>query len=172
MNFTKNDLKTRNFRVYENIKYDYEKKQEIKLGFVYSQYAILKFDYSINMVAEFMERVSKLYNPPKYNLVFNVKNETQVKNEVMAEAFVRAKEKAEAIAKVSEKELKVCVKTDFRPFEESILSTSCLKSTDFVYKSEGNNVRKKASIQENIMNIFTPEDIEITETLYCLWLAE
>ena len=27
-------------------------------------------------------------------------------------------------------------------------------------------------IVQNIVNTFTPEEIELTETLYCLWIAE
>ena len=30
---------------------------------------------------------------------------------------------------------------------------------------------KKTGVQDTIQTIFTPEDIEITETLYCLWIT-
>jgi hypothetical protein len=173
MQFSKEDLKTRSFRVYEEKKYDYESKREIKLGFAYMQGALLKFDYDINTMALFMEKVSKLSNPPKYTVAFNVKNEQQSKNEAMADAYNNAKEKAEAIAKVAGKTLKECLKTDFRPFEEKVYSRSALGSGIF----EGENadfasVPKKMSAKDTITNIFTPEDIEISETLYCLWIAE
>ena len=61
-NFSKEDLKTRSFRVYE------EKR----------------FDYDINVVAEFIDRAIKLETPPKYTISFNVKNEQQSRNEAMA----------------------------------------------------------------------------------------
>lgn len=173
MNFSKEDLKTRSFRVYEEKRFDYEKKKEIKYGFVYTQWATLKIDYDINVVAEFMDRVSKLENPPKYTIAFNVKNEQQSKNEAMAEAYNRAKEKAEAIAKSAGKILKECVKVDFRPFEEIVYSGSALGSE--IFEEETSNFSEKArkmSTKDTITNIFTPEDIEISETLYCLWVAE
>lgn len=173
MQFSKEDLKTRSFRVYEEKRYDYEKKVEIKFGFAYTQGATLKFDYDINVVAEFMERVSKLLNPPKYTIAFNVKNEQQSKNEAMADAYNNAKEKAEAIAKTAGKTLKECIKTDFRPFEERVYSRSTLGSGMFEEERTDFAVRaKKMSAQDTITNIFTPEDIEISETLYCLWFAE
>ena len=31
---------------------------------------------------------------------------------------------------------------------------------------------KQADISERIQNTFVPEDVEITETLYCLWVTE
>ena len=173
MNFTKEDLKTRSFRVYEEKRFDYEKKIEIKYGFAYTQGATLKFNYDINIVAEFMDRISKLENPPKYTIAFNVKNEQQSKNEAMAEAYNKAKEKAEAIAKSAGKTLKECVKVDFRPFEERIYSRSALGSGIFETETSNYNAKtRKISTQDTITNIFTPEDIEISETLYCLWIAE
>lgn len=173
MQFSKEDLKTRNFRVYEEKRFDYEKKIEIKYGFAYTQGATLKFDYDINIVAEFMDRVSKLENPPKYTIAFNVRNEQQSKNEAMAEAYNKAKEKAEAIAKSAGKTLKECVKVDFRPFEERVYSRSTLGSGVFEAETSDFNMKaRKMSTQDTITNIFTPEDIEISETLYCLWIAE
>lgn len=173
MNFSKEDLKTRSFRVYEEKRFDYEKKIEIKYGFAYTQGATLKFDYDINVVAEFMDRVSKLENPPKYTIAFNVKNEQKSKNEAMAEAYNKAKEKAEAIATASGKTLKECIKVDFRPFEERVYSRSALKSGVFEAETSDFNMKaRKMSTQDTITNIFTPEDIEISETLYCLWVAE
>lgn len=173
MNFSKEDLKTRSFRVYEEKRFDYEKKIEIKYGFAYTQGATLKFDYDINVVAEFMDRVSKLENPPKYTIAFNVKNEQKSKNEAMAEAYNKAKEKAEAIATASGKTLKECIKVDFRPFEERVYSRSALGSGVFEEETSDFNMKaRKMSTQDTITNIFTPEDIEISETLYCLWVAE
>ena len=174
MQFSKEDLKTRSFRVYEEKRYDYEKKIEIKYGFAYTQSATLKFDYDINVVAEFLERVSKLKNPPKYTIGFSVKNIQQSKNEALTDAYNMAKEKAEAIAKSAGKILKECIKTDFRAFEERVYSRSSVNGI-FEEEKENLGVRFKAkeiSAQDTITNIFTPEDVEIRETLYCLWIAE
>ena len=74
------------------------------------------------------------------------------------------------------KKLKDCVKVDFRPFEEKIYSNTRLADTDLMYESEGafGAVPEKArkATSDVIQNIFTPEDVEIRETLYCLWITE
>lgn len=177
MNFNKEIMKTRSFRVYEEKQYDYDKKIYIKLGYAYTQQANIKFDYSMNTIAEFMDMVSKLENPPKYHLVFNVKDIKKCKDEVLAEAYNKAKDKAETIAKAAGKELKECVKTDFRPFEERVISRSSLNSQDMYMEKEMSidgakfGMAKRTGVQETIQTIFTPEDVEITETLYCLWVT-
>ena len=177
MNFNKEIMKTRSFRVYEEKQYDYDRKKYIKLGYAYTQQANIKFNYSINIIAKFMDMVSKLKNPPKYHLLFNVKDIKGCKDEVLAEAYNKAKEKAETIAKAAGKELKECVKTNFIPFEESVVSRSSLNSQDMYMEKEQSfgasnfDMAKKTGVQDTIQTIFTPEDIEITETLYCLWIT-
>lgn len=176
-NFNKEIMKTRSFRVYEEKQYDYDKKIYLNLGYAYTQQANIKFDYSMNTIAEFMENVSKLENPPKYRLVFNVKDIKKCKDEVLAEAYNKAKDKAETIARTAGKELKECVKTDFRPFEEKVISRSSLNSKDMYMQDEMSidgarfGMAKSKGVQETIQTIFTPEDVEITETLYCLWIT-
>lgn len=177
MDFNKEIMKTRSFRVYEEKQYDYDRKKYTRLGYAYTQQANIKFNYSINIIAEFMDMVSKLKNPPKYHLLFNVKDIKGCKDEVLAEAYNKAKEKAETIARAAGKELKECVKTNFIPFEESIVSRSSLNSQDMYMEKEMSigastfGMAKKTGVQDTIQTIFTPEDVEITETLYCLWIT-
>ena len=177
MDFNKEIMKTRSFRVYEEKQYNYDIKKYIKSGYAYTQQANIKFNYSMNIIAEFMDMVSKLKNPPKYHLLFNVKDIKGCKDEVLAEAYNKAKEKAETIAKAAGKELKECVKTNFIPFEESVVSRSSLNSQDMYMEKEQSfgasnfDMAKKTGVQDTIQTIFTPEDIEITETLYCLWIT-
>ena len=57
-----------------------------------------------------------------YTIGFIVNNIQESKNEALADAYNMAREKAEAIAKAARKTLKECIKTDFRPFEESVNS--------------------------------------------------
>lgn len=167
LGFKKEELKTRSFNVSEVTKYDYEKKQNYKEGFSYSQSATLKFDYNMDILSKFMEIVSKLTNPPMYRINFEIKNEEKAKSLVIAKAFAKAEEKAKMIALASGKKLKECIKVDFRPFGERVVSNS---NIDRVF--EDNACLKKQSIGETIQNIFTPEDVEISETLYCLWITE
>lgn len=178
LNINKEELKTRNFRIFQNKKYDYLEKREIDCGFDYNQSATLKMNYNMELISDFMEKVTKLENPPKYTMNFNIKEKEEAKKEVMAEAYNKAKEKAEIIATSAGKKLKDCIKVDFRPFEERVISNSRLGDSDlsalFEEESAIGTVNKKAmqSTKDVIQNIFTPEDVEIKETLYCLWITE
>lgn len=169
------NLKTRNFRISQNIRFDYQTKKQIDCGFDYSQSATLKIDYDMKKIANFINEVSQLDNPPKYNMMFSIKDQENAKKEVMNEAYNKAKEKAEVIALSAGKKLKDCVKVDFRPFDGNIYSNSRLSDTD-LFESEqaigSAYMKQKQATADVIQNTFTPEDVEISETLYCLWIAE
>ena len=170
MDFSKEDMKTQSFRVYEEINYNYQLQKEEKLGFTYSQCAILKFDYSIEKVAEMISKVCKISNPPKYFLNFSLKDKESAKNEVLADAYLNAKKKAQVIANVAELSLKSCVKTDFKPFTEKVISNTNLEAPAILGKAY--SVEQANMVKGSIQTSFTPQDIEISETIYCLWLAE
>lgn len=120
-----------------------------------------------------MDKVSKLLNPPKYTIGFDIKDMTKIKKEVIAEAYNSAKEKAEAIANAAGKTLEECIKIDFRPFDERVYSASKIGNSMFeAERADYSFCMKKMSAQETITNIFTPEDVEVQETLYCLWITE
>ncbi len=175
LKINREELKTRNFRIYQNIRYDYQTKTQVDNGFDYNQSATLKLDYSMDVISEFMDKVSKLVNPPKYNMTFTIKEQEMAKKEVLEEAYIKAKEKAEAIAKASGKILKDCIKVDFRPFEEKVYSYSSLSDTDLMLKADRTGaIPEKAmkTTKDVLQTIFTPEDVEIRETLYCLWVTE
>lgn len=178
LNISKDELKTRNFRILQNIKYDYKINKEIDNGFDYNQLATLKLDYNMELISDFMEKVTNLENPPKYNMTFNIKEKEEAKQEVMAEAYKKAKEKAEIIATSAGKKLKDCIKVDFRPFEEKVFSNSRLADSDLSALFEEERAigavpsKARKSTGDVIQNIFTPEDVEIRETLYCLWITE
>ena len=55
---------------------------------------------------------------------------------------------------------------DFKPFTTTFISQTSFNG-DMVYGK-----RARTGVTETITNIFTPEDIELTERLYCLWIAE
>ena len=118
-------------------------------------------------LSEFMDEVTKLENPPRYQISFGIKNMVQAKSLVMADAYAKAEEKAKMIALAAGKKLKDCIKVDFRPFEERVTSNS--KMGDTMFEKAAFAADK---VSERIENIFTPEDVEVTETLYCLWITE
>jgi len=164
--FEKDDLKTKNFVIREETKYnEITRKYEFD-GYSFNQNAILKFDYDKEKINKFISKISKIDNPPVYQINFGLKNENDCKKQLIKKAYNDAFEQAKIIAEASGKELKECVKIDFKPNETSYISQSNINS-DFMYA-------KSMSIRDTgiITNIFTPEDIEINECLYCLWKAE
>ena len=164
-------MKTNSFVVSEEKKYDYKEEKEIKLGFAYRQSASVKFDYSIDKIGQFMEKLKKISNSPKCKIRFTIKDMEKVKNEMLADAYMNAKGKAEVIAKAANKSLKDCIKTDFRPFENSIFSKTNLDANVLLAENAHFKVAK-ASIDEMISETFTPEDIEVEENIYCLWITD
>ena len=164
--FNKEDMKTRNFVVREEQKYDNMTKQYLSDGFSFSQIATIKFDYDKEKLANIMEQLSKLDNAPQYHADFGVKDKKDCRRQVLVNAYKDAELQAQAIAEASGKKLTQCAKIDFKPF-----TTTYVSQTDF----EGEMMyatADRAGTATTIMNTFTPEDIELSETLYCLWLAE
>ena len=172
LGFEIEDLKTRSFKVYEETRYDIDLRQNVKDGYAYTQNARFEFEYSVEKMATFMDKVSRLENPPRYTVNFNIKNAQQCINEALAEAYKKAEEKARAIANAAGKNLKECVKIDFRPFEEKISSNSYFGNDSYLDVRNKSVFSRRAEVPDIITNKFTPEDIEITENLYCLWVAE
>lgn len=164
--FNKEEMKTRNFVIREDKKYDEITRQYIFNGYSFNQYAILKFDYDKERISIIMEALSKLDNSPNCQINFGVKDEKECKRKILAKAYKDAEEQAQAIAIASGKILKQCVRVDFKPFTTEYISPSTFNS-DMMYMKEA-----AIGVAPTIINTFTPEDIELSETLYCLWIAE
>ena len=174
---SKDSMKTHSYRIQETYQYQPGKKSSFD-GYSFTQSARIEFNYDVKKMALFVELVSKLKNPPAYLISFEVKDEDAYKNQVLSEAAKKAKATAKAIADAVGISLVKCVKADYKPFDEFLTSNSRIRSGDF--GGIGNTgqlpvmIDSKAamSVSENIQNTFTPEDIIISETIYCLWLAE
>lgn len=164
--FTKEDLKTRSFVVSEEVIYNPETQKQEFQGYSYNQYATISFHHSIDLMADIITDVSKLEIPPTYQITFNLNNEEKVREEVLKLAYQDAENKANAIAQAALKNLKRCTKVDSKPFDNIYNSNSNLDN-NFL-----NNPKMLSNITNIITTSFTPEDIEITERLYCLWIAE
>lgn len=166
--FNSDDLKTRSFVIREERKYDEITRQYLFDGYSYNQHGTIKFDYDKELLARFMDALSKIANPPKSYINFGIKDEKLSRNKLLELAYEDAKSQAAAIAHAAGKELKCCSKVDFKPFTTSYVSMSNLDGNMFC-ADEACFGRGAAEV---ITNIFTPEDITLSETLYCLWIAE
>ncbi len=165
--FNKDDMKTRSFVIREENKYNEATRTYEKDGFSFNQQAILMFDYNKDIMANLMVHLSKMENAPMCQLSFGVKDEKNIRRNILKDAYKEAEEQALAIALAAGKTLKVCEKVDFKPFTTPYVSSSVLDGT-MMRQSE---VCYSGAV-EKITNVFTPEDIELTETVYSLWIAE
>ncbi len=68
-------------------------------------------------------------------------------------------------------QIKYCAKTDFKPFTTEYVSRG-YKSEMMYDEASSEHSMAKMSAAETINTVFTPEDVRISETLYCLWIAE
>lgn len=164
--FTIDDMKTRNFVVREDQKYDEATRTYLFDGFSFNQNATLKFDYNKERMAKIMENLSKLDNAPTCQINFGVKDAKECKRKILSKAYKEAELQAQAIAEAAGKSLKQCVKVDFKPFTTDYVSQTTFDS-DMMYAKSA-----RLGAAPAIINTFTPEDIELSETLYCLWIAE
>ena len=164
--FSKEDLKTRSFLVKEETKYNEVTRKYESDGFSFNQSAKLKFDYDKDKLFRMMVNISKLPSYPSCSVEFGIKDEKEVRRFVLDKAYNDAKEQALAIALAAGLELDKCIKTDFQPFNTEYISNSGL---------DGMMIRSFDGLDEDreeLGTVFTPEDIVISETLYCLWTTK
>jgi len=164
--FSKEDMKTKSFVVKEEKKYNEATRKYEFAGYSFNQNATLKFDYDKEKLAHIMVQLSRLDNAPSCHINFGIKDEKACRKTILAGAYQDAEFQAQAIAQAAGKNLKQCIKVDFQPFTTNYLSQTNMEGS-MLYKSA-----LGANPDSAIINTFTPEDIELTETLYCLWIAE
>lgn len=159
--FTIDDMKTKSFVIREEKKYDESTRTYIFDGFSFNQSANIKFDYNRELVASIMSQISSLDNAPTYNISFGLSNLEDCKKQLLTMAYEDAMLKAQIISDAAGKCLNRCIKVDFKPLNYEYVSETNLEG-----------FMKADYVTNSIVNTFTPEDIELSETLYCLWLAE
>lgn len=167
MGFKKEDFKTHSFRVSEDKHYDEQVRKYIKDGYMFSQSVQLKFEYDMVKLSTLMEKTAGLENPPTYRINFNVKDDKQATEELLALAYENALFQANAIAKASGKTVTSCLRVSFEPFD----SSSCYSRTRY----EGAAMMSKCcsnSTMDTIQNVFVPEDVILSTSIYCEFIAE
>ncbi len=167
LNFKKDSLKTQSFNVSENQIYDEKTHKYIKDGFWnFTQNSSLQFNYDLDKLAKLMQETSKINNPPSYTINFTMKNDKKIREELLDLAFKDAEFQAEAIAKSNKKELKECVKVSFEPFDLNFHSSTEAQNIAICKMNASEDLSK------TITNIFVPKDIEISTSIYCLWITK
>jgi len=165
--FAPEDLKTNSFIVRENQVYDEATRTWKKDGFIFQQEANLEFDYDKDKLVKSMAEIAQLANAPTYHIIFSLKDKKAARRSVLAAAYEDAKAQAEAIAVAAGKQLTKCLRTDFQSNMPSFNSDS-----EFGVRMQRNADFAAGSVAKDLAETFTPEDIIVSETLYCLWNAE
>ena len=161
----KEELKTRSFTIEEDKKYNNKLKKYEKVGFLFNQEAVLRFYYDKILLAAIMISLSNLKNPPLCYVEFGLKDKKEVQKNILSKAYEDAKIKAEAIAIASKKKLKDCIKTEFLKKSNSEFISN--------FSIEEGIITSLLEVQtKNIVNTLIPEDIKLSEKLYCLWITE
>lgn len=165
--FSREDLKTSSFVVRENRIYNEATRNWEKDGFIFQQDATLEFDYDKDKLVKMMAEIAQLENAPTYRIAFSLKDKEAARRKVLAAAYEDAKAQAEAIAMAAGKQLKQCLKTDFQSNMPNFESNS-----EFGVAMRKSMNYEASSTAEDLAETFTPEDVMVLETLYCLWNAE
>lgn len=156
-NFQKEDLKTSNFTIVKETKYNEETKSFEDDGFSFNQNVELTFDYNLKLLSSLVEELAKYNYPINYSFSFGIKDIEQYRNELLTEAYKDALDKASIIANAAGKKVTDTLKVDNQnnnmvPFEMARLNVS-------------------NTISETFERIFTPKDILLEENLSCIFLA-
>lgn len=165
--FSKEDLKTDYFQIQKEKKYNENTNTYDFLGYSYHQNATLKFDYEGNKLSLIMEEIATLSTPPLVNVDFTIKDIQMCKKDILELAYQDAYNQASIIACAAGKTLKNCMKVDFQPFTTEYV----VRGYETVSMASEKGVSMRL-IGETMNTIFTPQDVKVSETLYCLWIAE
>lgn len=159
--FKADDLKTKSFVIKEEKKYDNISNNYIFDGFSYNQEASLKFNYDKNLLTKLMVEISKLESAPPYKINFGLINEKDIRKNVLTLSYNDALEKATVLANASHKNILKCTKIDYNN-DAKYFSGSSLDSELMYTRGSANTINE----------IFTPEDILVSEDIVCHFIAE
>lgn len=168
--FVKEDMKTSSFYIKEEKVYNESTRKYDVIGYSYNQEAIIKFDYVKERLALIIDDISKMDNPPLYNVDFTVKDIEECKKNNLKKAYQDAKKQASIIAEAAGMTLKCCVRVNFEPFTTEYISKGYAR--EMAYKDGTFDSSGVMSVGQTINSVFTPMDVLISEDLYCLFEAD
>lgn len=135
-------------------------KKEID-RYQFTQYLQIEMDLDLQKLSELVESTSKMKNPPKINISFGLKDIENAKTEALEKAFIKCKEKAEVLAKISGKQIKDCIEINYDVPYNYNSYTNCV--------CEENSISKMKSASLDLSSSIVPNDIEISENIITIW---
>lgn len=158
LNFQKDDLKTSYFNIspkYKNVRQNDGEYKEIFEGYEVNQNLILTFDYNMNLLDKIISALSKSNIKPKFNINFTIKEKEEFKNQIIKNACIDARKKAEILASSCNQKILGIISIDYS-FSNIHLYSSTRYETNYECSKS-----KMNSIGSNI----TPTDIESNENV-------
>lgn len=152
--FSKEDLKTTNFSI--DTEYKYQDGQNVFLGYKAEHDLKLEFDYNQIVLNNLLRTISTSESDPEYRIVFEVKDKRAFKDKVLTDAVNNAKQNAMVIADAASVQLGKILNIiyDYR---------------NIVYQSSV--MLEKTMINSSNLDIY-PEDVTATDTVLIEWEIE
>lgn len=157
------DLKTRNFSVFEDRFFNQATGENEIRGYVFNQNAVLRLDYDNELINSIITSISEAEDAPEVNLSFVFESDDKNMKPFLEEAYNDAKRKATDIAEIAGKAIKEVVSAELKNTNANLL---------FSNSNFGGDVLKSVNYNSMNMNYIHPEDIEIQIILSCVFEAE
>ncbi len=164
MGFNKDDFKTTIFTIREDKIYDDNLKKYEDVGYVFNQNGKLSFDYNLERLSKIISSLSLIKLKPTFNISFNLKDKKLSNEELLKLAYFDAEKQAKSIAEIANLKVVRCQRTSFEPFNEKDFSNTHIEGRD------SSLLLKTANY--NLQDVFVPEDIVLSTTLFCHFIAE
>ncbi|NLV98169.1 MAG: SIMPL domain-containing protein [Clostridiaceae bacterium] len=158
--FDKSDIKTTAFRVnteYESVTDTAGNYQTVFKGYLVSHSIKLAFDFDQAQLAKVLSAIAGSPSEPRLSIAFTVKDQTEIKDDLLKMASDTARRKAQILCQASDVTL-----GELQSINYSWSDANLYSRTDFNL-GERNMVMMKASLD------FVPEDIEIEDTVTFVW---
>ena len=112
-----------------------------------------------------MEVSSTQEDEKKKKIDIGVKDNKELEEQVLSDAYKDAEFQARAIAKATGKTNSLeCIKISFEPFTDPHISQTRFDSFARMEKCSAN-------LSESIQTVFVPEDVTLEKTIYCHFIA-
>lgn len=155
------DFKTVNYQIRDEILFKKDKRE--KVGVRYTRGLNLKFDYDIKRMSEIIETSSKLKNAPQIKIGYRYKDTKTAEMELFADAYQNAKNQADIIANAAGLKVVRCARTNIENENNDYYRRSCY---------EGVMTKECASACDIMAQTYTPQDIVVTQQIFCVFVAE
>lgn len=160
--FNFDDFKTTTYNIRDEV--EYKNNVYKKIGVRYTRGLKLKFDYDMQRMAKIVEASSKLKNAPKINVKYGLKDTRKAEMDLYADAYENAKFQADIIAKSAGLKVVRCAKAGVEDNENSYHSNTCYESVRLCKCS--------SNASDNMAQTYIPEDITVSQEIYCVFIAE